>query len=141
MEAKPQRPTVAAPPGGVPTTFTREVFVHRRDAAENLVLGPDGQPIPERSLGLFTFRRPTVWDEMQIGVRKARNRGGQPLEALDLRTFVLAECFSVLPWQVEQAPDGWEWSKVYDMWELVAVYDAYRDGLKDLLGGGEGGGA
>jgi hypothetical protein len=113
-------------------TFTGEAILYKRDQATGTrLLGPDQQPIQDRSLGIFTFRRPTVYDRMQIGVRRARYTVGVLL--LDPQTETLVEAFSVIPSQIEQSPEGWDWSKVYDYWEIMAVHEAFQDGWTELL--------
>lgn len=116
----------------IPTKFTREVTVMRRDEQGALVEGPDKKPIPGRVLGAFTFRRPTVYDTMEIGVRRAQNLRGQPVNVVDMNTAMLAEMFSVIPWQIEKVPDGWDWAKQYEFWDLYAIYETYQQGLAEL---------
>lgn len=119
-------------------TFTKKVDLYQRDSTGAFVLGPNNEKIGLNSIGEFTFRRPTVWDSMQIGVRRAQNRGD--MKTLDLQTAVLADVYAVMPWQVEKAPDGWSWTDQYDPWVMLAIFEAWEEGLKELEERGKIGG-
>lgn len=113
-------------------TFTKTVQLPKRDPAGNIEPGPDNKPQYIQSLGEFTFRRPTVWDLMQIGVRKVQNRSNLNPANFDLQTNILADVYSILPAQVEKAPEGWDWAEQYNAWVMVAIYHAYSEGLAEL---------
>jgi hypothetical protein len=102
-------------------------MVPRRDDEQSLINGPDGEPIPDHTLGEFTFKRPTVMDLRDIGLRRSQSLAGTP--PADQQTAVLVEIYAVLPFQVKTAPKGWDWQEQYNIWDMVAIYEAYRDGV------------
>lgn len=129
----------------VAKTFQKNITVPKRDPeTQEIIKGPDGEPLVKETLGEFTFRRPTVFDSMQIGVAKAQYLQGQGA-FVDAQTQALATVFAAIPRQVEKAPEDWDWEKQYDSWVMIAIYNSYFDGLNDLMkleaGSGEAGGA
>jgi hypothetical protein len=126
---------MAAPP----RTFHKTVSVHKRDDNYNLVLADEGEkkdPIVLRTLGDFVFRVPTIAQQRDIGIRRARQMNGVDSYAtLDLRTYLLVEALSVVPYQIEKAPDGWDWDARYDFDEMFEIFDAYTQGMKEIREG------
>lgn len=112
--------------------FTKTISVPKRDSQQQIEKGPDDKPIYTHCLGEFTFRRPTVFDLMQMGVRKVQNIANLNPDNLDLQTKVLADVYAVLPFQVEKTPEGWDWALQYNPWDMVAIYHAFNEGLMEL---------
>ena len=104
------------------------VEVPLRDETGEIMRGLNRQPLTAKRLGPFVFRRPTVADLLDIGLRKSQALRGVP--PADPQTAVLVEVFAVLPHQVEEAPDDWKWDTQYDVWVMIAIYQAYQDGLQ-----------
>lgn len=139
-KAPPVDPTKAPSP---PFEFNREqhtftagpVVVYKRvdnrlDGA--LVLGPDKQPVPERTLGSFTFKVPTMDEFIDIGIRRASRLRGV---AVDGMTAYYTEALAALPLVVLSKPDEWAWDKLYypkDMGAVLALFEAYNAGLEEF---------
>jgi len=110
--------------------FTKTVTVPKRDPdTQTEIKGPDGETLVDHTLGNFTFKRPSVLDLRDIGLRRAQAIAGTP--GLDVQTQVLVEVCAVLPYQVHAAPPGWDWEEQFEPWDLVAIYQAYTEGVQE----------
>ena len=122
-----------------PTTFTKSVTVPKRDNATGEVMrDAEGKPVDsDETLGEFTFKRPTLREELMISTRFAELAGGQKLDNLGARAADLAVMLSELPIVVTKAPDNWAWNELAgdeDFYRIVAVWNAYQEGRGEIAG-------
>lgn len=117
-------------------TFTCIVKLHERnqETAQPL-LDEQGQPIVQREIGTFTFRVPTVHDNLQMAVK--RRAFLAPItnpEAIANDPYIqlMSEALAAIPLMVKQSPEGWDWQHVYNDWTMLEIYAAYNEGLADL---------
>jgi hypothetical protein len=98
----------------------------------------------ENEMGRFVFRRPTVGDQLKIGIRTSKLKENAELDTpTDNIAFILAT-FAVV---CSEKPQGFEFEETYDMtplYELFAKYSEWLDlfrlklqATKDV-GGGKG---
>lgn len=78
-------------------------------------------------VGTFVFHYPSLFDQMQIGVAKARMLAGVPMQSVDPLTDNIAHMVATLNVVLDSAPD---WFKVdeldYDDYEMLdEVYETY----------------
>jgi hypothetical protein len=121
-----------------PTTFTKSISLPKRDPnTAAVILGPDGQPLIAAQLGSFTFKCPTLLDEVTISSRFAELTHGQPREAMLPRALDIATLLAELPIVVAKAPDGWNWDNLEgdeDFYRLIAIWLAYQEGRQEISG-------
>lgn len=114
-------------------TFTKTVSIPKRDSA-GAVITDNGKPVVERELGVFTFRAPTFREQKDIAVRVDRDFCQFPsLDRIKLETFYRIMACAHFPYQVETAPDGFDWDAM-TLDEGRALYDAYTEGLEGVTG-------
>lgn len=120
------------------TPFTRTVTVPKRDATTGeILLDADKKPIDGELLGAFTFKRPTLREELMISTRLAEMCGGQKLDTLPARAADLGVMLAELPVVVTSAPTDWSWADLQgdpDFYKLVAVWDCYIRGRAEITG-------
>lgn len=73
--------------------------------------------------GSFTFRRPTLMDQLKISVQEARYRQGQ---VLDLYGENLAFIFATMDIVCEK-PEGFSYDKINDFEEITPVWRSYNE--------------
>lgn len=121
-----------------PTTFTRSISVPKRnDATGEVMLDADGKPVVGESLGSFTFKRPTLREEVMISTRFAELTGGQKIDNMSVRALDIATILAELPIVVTTVPDKWVWADLEgdeDFYRIVAVWNAYQDGRSEIAG-------
>lgn len=120
-----------------PTTFTRSVTVPKRDATTGEIMrDADGKPIDgDVTLGEFTFRMPSLLDEVKIATRFAQMTGGHPLDNMPVRSADIAVMLSELPIVVTKAPKDWAWDDLEgdeDFYRIVAIWNAYQEGRREI---------
>lgn len=108
-------------------TVTLSVQTYRAGPDGRAVLDAHGERIPERLVGPFIFRVPTLDDLSRNGVRYARALEGMSevamIAANQERALFLASALSTLPHLATSVPDGWRWERLYRRDEGV-VYAA-----------------
>jgi hypothetical protein len=119
--------------------FTRSVIVPKRDdATREIIRDADGKPIDsDVTLGEFTFKRPTLREEVLISTRFAQMTHNQPLDAMPARAADIAVMLSELPIVVTKAPKDWAWDDLQgdeDFYRVVAVWNAYQEGRTETTG-------
>lgn len=121
-----------------PTTFTKSVSLPKRDPnSATVILGPDSKPLIAAPLGSFTFKCPTLLDEVTISSRFAELTRGQPREAMLPRALDIAAMLAELPIVVTTTPDDWNWDNLEgdeDFYKLVAIWFAYQEGRQEISG-------
>jgi hypothetical protein len=121
-----------------PTTFTRSVSVPKRDGATGeVMLDADKKPVVGESLGTFTFKCPTLREEIMISTRFAELTGGQKIDNMSVRALDIATILAELPIVVSTVPDKWVWADLEgddDFYRLVAIWNAYQDGRSEIAG-------
>jgi hypothetical protein len=121
-----------------PTTFTKSVTVPMRDGATGEVtLDADGKPVNGESLGTFTFKCPTLREEVTISTRFAELTGGQKIDNMSVRALDIATILAELPIVVTTVPDKWVWADLQgneDFYRIVAVWNAYQEGRREIAG-------
>ena len=113
-------------------TVTKMIFIPVLDENGEPKKLPSGEIQVEREIGAFTFRKPTMWDEMEIGTRRSINLKGQTRDQVDPDTYWLADAFSRLSTLIEKAPDKFDLLAVDDVRVIGALYR----GLNEALGRG-----
>jgi len=73
--------------------------------------------------GSFTFRRPTLMDQLKISVQEARYRQGQ---VLDLYGENLAFIFATIDIVCEK-PEGFSYDQIGDFEEITPIWKSYND--------------
>lgn len=117
-------------------TFIKTAKVFKRNERDDILTSngePDGEPLVEREVGPFTFRVPTLREEKDINVRTnadfSKIEGGR----ISTRTFYLVQACGLFPYQVNQAPDKFDWDTLsFD--DARAICDAYFEGLDEVTG-------
>jgi hypothetical protein len=121
-----------------PTTFTKFVNLPKRDPNTSAVIsGPDGKPLIAAQLGSFTFKCPTLLDEVTISSRFAELTHGQSQTALLPRALDIATMLAELPVVVTTAPSDWSWDNLAgdeDFYKLIAIWFAYQEGRQEISG-------
>lgn len=121
-----------------PTTFTKSVSVPKRsDATGEIMRDVDGKPIDGALLGSFTFKRPTLREEVTISTRFAELTASQKLDNMSVRALDIATILAELPVVVTSAPANWTWAELEgdeDFYRVVAVWDAYQEGRREIAG-------
>lgn len=121
-------------------TFTVQANIYETNE-EGRVLR-NGKPVIKRNIGTFSFRKPTVKDERDIGVAKSIALQGQRDEVIicpqcrkpsrynmvDNSTNWLVEILARLPILCVSKPANFDWDGVEDMDELAAVWEAFLEG-------------
>lgn len=118
-----------------PTTFTKSITVPKRDATGEILLDADKKPIDGELLGEFTFKRPTLREELMISTRFAELTASQKPDSLSARALDIATILAELPVVVTSAPDKWAWADLEgdsDFYRIVAVWNAYQDGRREI---------
>lgn len=108
------------------------VYVYRLDDDGEIAKDEKGQPVVEREIGSFVFRRPTLKDEMEIGIERLRMLKGVKPEELDRITGMLVEFNVRFPRLVEQGPENFDWN-LYHVEDVIAISRAYAEGLDESL--------
>ena len=116
--------------------FTRTVTVPKRDATTGEIMrDADRQAHRRRTMGEFTFKRPTLREEL----RSPRASPNLPLvkssDSLSARALDIATILAELPVVVTSAPDKWAWDDLEgdeDFYRIVAVWNAYQDGRREI---------
>jgi hypothetical protein len=93
-----------------PTTFTRSVTMPKRNDAGEILLDADKKPIDGEVLGAFTFKRPTLREEVMISTRFAELTGGQKRDNMSVRALDIATILAELPIVTTTVPDKWVWA-------------------------------
>lgn len=120
----------------MPYTFTATVYRLKRDATTGKKeVGSDGQDIREEELGQFTFRVPTVRDEMEIAAKRQQmcSQAGDPrfmMQDVYYDFFYRAEILATIPKMVTAQPEGWDWEEIYDNMTIVEIYEVYKAELE-----------
>jgi hypothetical protein len=120
-----------------PTTFTRSVTMPKRNDAGEILLDADKKPIDGEVLGAFTFKRPTLREEVMISTRFAELTGGQKRDNMSVRALDIATILAELPIVTTTVPDKWVWADLEgdeDFYRIVAVWNAYQDGRSEIAG-------
>lgn len=121
-----------------PTTFTKSVTVPKRNnTTGEIVLDADGKPVTSESPGTFTFKRPTLREEVIISTRFVELTAGQKLDNMNVRALDIATILAELPVVVTNAPDKWSWDELEgdeDFYRIVAVWNAYQEGRREIAG-------
>ena len=121
-----------------PTTFTKSVSVPKRnDATGEVMLDAQGKPVEGELLGTFTFKRPTLLEEVSISTRFAELTAGQKLDNMSARALDIATILAELPIVATTAPDNWTWNDLEgdeDFYRIVAVWNVYQEGRREIAG-------
>jgi len=112
----------------VPEKFSKFIAIYETDSTGQPLTKPDGSKVVKKEIGLFIFRKPTVRDEMDIGVQRSINLKGRPVAEVDSATFLLADAFARLPILTVQAPPDWKLEEIADGEVIMAVLNALAEG-------------
>jgi hypothetical protein len=80
--------------------------------------------------GSFTVHRPTLGEQMRIGVKAAQDLGG--LANVDIVASMVAQMIATLEVVVDQHPEWWKPRELREMEVLRMVYDKYQDYLQEF---------
>lgn len=109
--------------------FSKHVYVYQLDEKGENVM-QNGEPVIVREIGSFVFKRPTIRDEMEIGIERLRLLKGLNPEEVDRVTGMLLEFNVRFPRLVDKAPDGFDWN-IYSIEDVIAISRAYAEGLDE----------
>jgi len=113
--------------------FTKLVCVYKLDDNGNIVQ-ENGEPVVIREIGSFVFKRPSIRDEMEIGIERSRLLKGLKPEDVDRVTGMLLEFNVRFPRLVDKAPDAFDWN-LYNIDDVIAISRAYAEGLEESTNG------
>lgn len=117
-------------------TFTKTVAIPKRNTDGTLLTEngtPEGTPLVEREVGVFTFRVPTFREQTDIDVRTWKHFSQLNLQSIPTHVFTRVMACSCFPYQVEDSPKAWDWERM-TLEEAEAIYAAYVEGEAEVNG-------
>lgn len=112
--------------------FIKEVVIYRTNESGETILDSEQKPIIDRTLGIFTFRRPTLRDQVSISVERSKQLRNVKSEELDPITKILVEFNSRFPLLVEDCPKDFDWDNL-ELVEVLAILDSFNTGIEELF--------